>query len=826
MFSLIARSRKNVWPNSIWCIRLLGVIAVFACFGCGGNTGGSSASSTANLAADPGLAAMEAWLAAEFDRLDIDPQRQAATAPSGEMNAVFDLSYVLNEGDPASATFSWTERMAGDYNQDGLVSVNDLTPIGQRFNDNVAYDDPTAHDGLAWFPSGNPDGDGAANWRAARVDGNGDGLIYLSDITTIAQRWNERLDGYRFYYQEPGDEGYTMLPNAGDDTLPYTIPRADADPGDANRPYRYSVTYYPSAMSTDAFNFYVAPYDASQDHEGTPSPVLTIGGGEPPVAALTADVTTGNPPLTVNFDASGSTTPEGTITNYYWDFYGSGFFTYHTEEPYATNEYTGAGVYTASVRVENDQHQTDTASVEITTNHAPEAVINVTPAEPRVVPFLVSFDALGSSDSDGTVVQYDWDWQDDGVFDSIDAGPEPAFSNYVALPGTYGARVRITDDMGATDEAAVEFTGLYGTWQTFTIDDRDTCGAYCSLAVVDEYPAISYYDDDDQCLRFIRATEEYGIADWGESRQLTINAGIEGYYSSLAIIGGRPAVAYLDSGNEEIRYTIANNEQGSSWPESENLWQVYNQSGYYITLIDADGRPAVAWQTMDSNIYYKRADDSLGLGWSSLPRMLDNFSDNCTMPSMSVVDGYPAVAFTRLADEKAMLYYVHAADAAGADAWNDPVCAATELVQDAGIMPSLAEINGNPGISYSMGNYGSFVFDPYFIRSNSQTGGAGSWNPVGPKELASGDWTNGMPTSLAEVRGYPNVAYYERDSQTLWHVWAEDYLGDSWMEPVLITDGGGTNAVGQYCDIEDVNGRPAVAYWDSTANNLKYAILR
>ncbi|MBN2081032.1 PKD domain-containing protein [bacterium] len=819
MFGFIANGwRQNAWHKLPLAIAVTAIVLS----GCGGG----STSTTTLPTGPPEMAQLQELLAAELLQLGIDPARHTATAPSGEANAVFNLRGAIATGDPPILTFSWTERMLGDYNQDGLVSVNDLTPIGQRYNSHVVYDDPAGHDGLAWFPTGDPDGDGAANWRAARVDGNGDGLIYLSDITTIAQHWQERLDGYRLYMLAPGATEYALVPNPADAESPFTVPRSAADPEDVNRPFHYSVPLSP-ATEEGVYSFYVAPYDAAQSHEGTPSNIITLPEGTPPTAALAADFTTGLAPLTVNFDASGSSDADGPLTNFSWDFDGDGTYDEDTAEPYADHTYNDGGTFMATVLVRDAQFMSDDASLEINVagNQAPTAVITVTPPEPTVVPFLVTFSAAASTDPDGVIAQYDWDWDADGDYDAIDAGPDPAYSNYVSLPGTYSVGLRVSDDQGASDETTVDYIGRYGVWTTFTVDYTTGRGTDLSLEVVDGYPAISYYDGEDQCLRYIRAEDELGIYDWGDSLQLTTGAGIEGYYTSLAVIDGRPAIAYLDVAHDDIRYLRANDAQGSSWPAS--AVEAHPDQGYYITLVEADGRPAIAFQTLDSNIYYRRADDATGAGWTGLPRQVETYTDNCSMPSMDIVNGSPAIAFTRYMSEKSILCYVHASDPAGADPWNEPVGAASDLINDAGVLPSLAEINGNPGISFSTGDYGSFVFNPYFIRSASATGGAGSWNPIGPKQLASGAYANSFPTSLTQIGAYPHVVYYERDSHTLWHVWGTDYVGDTWMEAEIIDDGGGTNNfVGQYCDVEEVNGRPAVAYWDATADRLKYAVLR
>jgi len=67
-----------------------------------------------------------------------------------------------------------------------------------------------------------------------------------------------------------------------------------------------------------------------------------------------------------------------------------------------------------------------------------------------VEPLDVTWDASGSTDSDGTIVQYDWDMDNDSVYEILNGGPtQPA--NYATF-GTYTVGVRVTDDDGATDE--------------------------------------------------------------------------------------------------------------------------------------------------------------------------------------------------------------------------------------------------------------------------------------------------------------------------------------------------------------------------------------
>jgi len=181
----------------------------------------SSDSSGAVALGQPGPAQLEEVLNTELARLGIDPDKAASAAPTGEMNVVFDLTAELIDPDgdgPEPATtveLAWSEILTGDYNLDGVVNVTDLTPLGQNYLATVEYDDPADHDGFPNWPAGDPEGAGAGNWRLACIDGNHNGLVELGDITTIAQHWQEQVDGFRVYRMAPGETEYSILEVAG-----------------------------------------------------------------------------------------------------------------------------------------------------------------------------------------------------------------------------------------------------------------------------------------------------------------------------------------------------------------------------------------------------------------------------------------------------------------------------------------------------------------------------------------------------------------------------------------------------------------------------------
>ena len=74
---------------------------------------------------------------------------------------------------------SWDYYLTGDYNQNGLVEVADLTPLGVHFNKQGAF---------------------AAESIESVVDGNDDGLIGVSDITPIGQNWDCGVAAYNIYH--------------------------------------------------------------------------------------------------------------------------------------------------------------------------------------------------------------------------------------------------------------------------------------------------------------------------------------------------------------------------------------------------------------------------------------------------------------------------------------------------------------------------------------------------------------------------------------------------------------------------------------------------
>ncbi len=167
---------------------------------------------------------------------------------------------------------------------------------------------------------------------------------------------------------------------------------------------------------------------------------------QPPVAEFTFTPSTGEAPLTVDFDASVSQDPDGTITSYSWDFGDGGT----GNGQISSNTFNSPGTYDITLTVIDDDEATGEITKSITiqeanpTNQPPVAEFTFTPSTGEA-PLTVDFDASVSHDPDGTITSYSWDFGDGGT------GSGETISYTFNTPGTYSLSMVVTDNDGATD---------------------------------------------------------------------------------------------------------------------------------------------------------------------------------------------------------------------------------------------------------------------------------------------------------------------------------------------------------------------------------------
>lgn len=167
-----------------------------------------------------------------------------------------------------------------------------------------------------------------------------------------------------------------------------------------------------------------------------------------PGASLTA---TPNPAVagsTVRLDAGGSRDPDGQIVRYEFDTNGDGLFEESQTGPILVARFINPGSFLIRLRVTDDDGAQAEAQLRVLvqpSNQSP--VASFTAARDGNDVFL---HASGSSDPDGTIVRYEWDFTNDGGFDFTSTTSPTA--QIVNQPGSTTVRLRVTDDDGATAE--------------------------------------------------------------------------------------------------------------------------------------------------------------------------------------------------------------------------------------------------------------------------------------------------------------------------------------------------------------------------------------
>jgi glucose/arabinose dehydrogenase len=112
---------------------------------------------------------------------------------------------------------------------------------------------------------------------------------------------------------------------------------------------------------------------------GTIQQISSCGGNCPPIATATATPASGHPPLHVQFDASGSSDPEGDLLSYNWDLDGDGNF----GDSSAVNPsftYNSAGTHDVKVKVTDSHGASDTFSLEVQVGNTPPSATITAPS--------------------------------------------------------------------------------------------------------------------------------------------------------------------------------------------------------------------------------------------------------------------------------------------------------------------------------------------------------------------------------------------------------------------------------------------------------------
>ena len=398
----------------------------------------------------------------------------------------------------------------------------------------------------------------------------------------------------------------------------------------------------------------------------------------------------------------------------------------------------------------------------------------------------VQLSLIDSYDPEGGALTYAFD--PTGLATSIPSAWSDVPSTTVQVVGGLGSLLAagwVRDPVGNVARAQAMIYVYH--WSTVSPDGPGDVGAFASLAEVGGQPAIAYYSETNGNLSYVRAVNvQRGY--WANPVYADDDAAVVGTYASLAVVNGRPAIAYFDQTNVDLKYVRASDATGAAWGapvavDSPGL------VGQYASLAVVNGRPAIAYyDSTPHDLKYVRASDANGAAWGA-PVTVAGVGDVGLYASLRIVGGRPAIAYYDQTNTD--LKYVRASDANGT-AWGAPV--SVDAAGDVGQYASLAVVNGRPAIAY----HDNTNHDLKYVRA---------------------DDSEGAYPSLVIVNGRPAVAYYDATNGDLKYMRASDADGAAWAAPVIVDNSGD---VGPFASTAIADGRPCVAYYDLTNGDLKF----
>jgi PKD repeat protein len=247
----------------------------------------------------------------------------------------------------------------------------------------------------------NPYNDGA--WHHVVATQASDGMKLYVDGSIVGTNPQTAAQSYSGYWRIGGDQTWGSTSQYFEGTLDE------------------AAVYGTELSATDIANHYAI---------GTATVV-----NQPPTALFTSSVSN----LSASFDATTSSDPDGSIASYAWDFgdgqTGTGVTT--------THNYANPGPYTVTLTVTDNQAGTSTVSHSVTAvapNVPPTAAFTTT-----LTNLSGAFNGATSSDSDGTIASYAWDFGDG----QTGTGVSPTHS--YASAGSYDVTLTVTDDRGGTN---------------------------------------------------------------------------------------------------------------------------------------------------------------------------------------------------------------------------------------------------------------------------------------------------------------------------------------------------------------------------------------
>ncbi|HST54965.1 MAG TPA: N,N-dimethylformamidase beta subunit family domain-containing protein [Solirubrobacteraceae bacterium] len=359
---------------------------------------------------------------------------------------------------------------AGDPNAPPGGRIGPNQPENQLWGNMYVGDNEEDDFGLT-IPAGNVGGEFSTNrvWRNSGLPG---GSATTLGPNLVGWEWDQipSQAGY-LAVQPPGVKRITLTDVTNpEDSFIQDAGRARATTPPPGQPSNVSAVEYRAASGALVFAagtiqwsygldsgtiLNQATYNIFSDmgvQPGTPEAGITLDPPnpvQPPNAFFTATPSSVLIGQNVTFDASGSTDPAGTITNYRWDLDGSGAFANNTGTTKTlTHAFSTAGTYNIVLKVTDSNGQTDVTTRTVVVSSPLVARIAGAP-NPASLKQTVTVDGSSSTDLSGTITNYKWDLDGNGTYET-DTGTTATASTSFTTTGAHTIGLKIQDSNGAT----------------------------------------------------------------------------------------------------------------------------------------------------------------------------------------------------------------------------------------------------------------------------------------------------------------------------------------------------------------------------------------
>ena len=231
-------------------------------------------------------------------------------------------------------------------------------------------------------------------------------------------------------------------------------------------------------------------------------------------------------------------------------------------------------------------------------------------------------------------------------------------------------------------------------------------GIGASLAIIGGRPAVSFIDRTQANLYYSVNESPDGSGSWNvnvadASGSIDARAG-----TSLAEVAGSAAIAYARVGGDELNF-IRNTD-----PDNPSSWsrETVDAGGIYRrpTLAVVDGRPAIAYRDITSgHVKYAIAPNPDGTGLWYVTSVDTTAGDHPTATSLAVVDGVPLIAYIKGSTGALMVAKSLSPDGTGSwdirEALNDPTLNLYNL--------QLLSLDGRPAVVLDTNRGGMLVIN-------------------------------------------------------------------------------------------------------------------